>query len=214
MGKALSPTEWNLRYESVWAELTRFLHRSHASLAVLVDSFGNAVTYAGEDPEFDLSSFASLAVADYLASREMAILLGESEMQWVVHEAVDAGLVLAPLHPGLILAVLFDDRSTLGLVRHQFRKDRQRLVSATRPLLELLASSAEEALQDEILREEALSGEALHDGILRGGAHLGEAGLDGRAAPGAASGEAGPEDGRDTSDIVGDALRHLFGPSD
>jgi predicted regulator of Ras-like GTPase activity (Roadblock/LC7/MglB family) len=132
------PGEWDLHFGSVWKELERMLQRAGAATAVLLDTSGNAVTYAGEEPAFDLSTFASLAVGDYLATQEMALLLGEESMQWVVHQGIEGGVVLAPLHPLLVLAVIFDGRTTLGLVRHAMRKDRGRLEETTRPLLGLL----------------------------------------------------------------------------
>lgn len=138
MDHAAIPGEWDLHFGSVWKELQRMLQRAGATTAVLLDTSGNAVTYAGEEPAFDLGTFASLAVGDYLATQEMALLLGEESMQWVVHQGIEGGVVLAPLHPLLVLAVIFDGRTTLGLVRHAMRKDRGRLEEATRPLLGLL----------------------------------------------------------------------------
>lgn len=138
MDTARIPEEWDLHFGSVWRELERILKAAGAATAVLLDTSGNAVTYAGEEPAFDLASFASLAVGDYLATQEMAMLLGEDSMQWVVHQGIDSGVALAPLHPLLILAVIFDRRTTLGLVRHAMRKEHRRLQEATRPLLGLL----------------------------------------------------------------------------
>ena len=125
MDDATIPEEWDLHFGSVWKELERMLQRAGAATAILLDTSGNAVTYAGEEPAFDLASFASLAVGDYLATQEMALLLGEESMQWVVHQGIEGGVVLAPLHPLLVLAVIFDGRTTLGLVRHAMRKERR-----------------------------------------------------------------------------------------
>jgi predicted regulator of Ras-like GTPase activity (Roadblock/LC7/MglB family) len=138
MHDAAIPGEWDLHFGSVWKELRRMLQRAGAATAILLDTSGNAVTYAGEEPTFDLGTFASLAVGDYLATQEMALLLGEESMQWVVHQGIEGGVVLAPLHPLLVLAVIFDGRTTLGLVRHAMRKGRARLEEVTRPLLGLL----------------------------------------------------------------------------
>ncbi len=138
MEDATIPGEWDLHFGSVWKELERMLRRAGASTAILLDTSGNAVTYAGEEPSFDLGTFASLAVGDYLATQEMALLLGEESMQWVVHQGIDGGVVLAPLHPLLVLAVVFDARTTLGLVRHAMRAERRRLEETTQPLLGLL----------------------------------------------------------------------------
>lgn len=150
MGKSMYREDWDRNFSSIWAEMERTLHLSGAATAVLLDVSGNAVTYAGEDPEFDLSSFASLAVGDYLATQEMAALLGEKSMQWVMHQGINGGLALAPLHPLLILAVIFDQRTTLGLVRHQMRKDRARLEEVAQPLIRLL--------QQQLFEPEAVAG--------------------------------------------------------
>jgi hypothetical protein len=138
MDRAMIPQEWERNFGAIWTELQRLLKLSGSATAVLLDASGNAVTYSGEDPHFDLSSFASLAVGDYLATREMAALIGDDDIQMVVHQGAELGLVLAPLHPMLILGVIFDRRTTLGLVRHQIRKERVRLEAATAPLVRLL----------------------------------------------------------------------------
>lgn len=138
MDHAMLPKEWERCFGSIWKEMKILLDRSGSATAVLLDASGNPVTYAGEDPDFDLSAFASLAVADFLATREMALLLGEDGLEWVVHQGARTGLVLLPLHPLVILGVLFDERTTLGLVRHQIRKQREKLVATTRPLLKIL----------------------------------------------------------------------------
>jgi hypothetical protein len=142
MDNATIPQEWDLHFGTVWKELERLLARAGAATAILLDTSGNAVTYAGDEPGFDLGSFASLAVGDYLATQEMALLLGEESMQWVVHQGLQGGVVLAPLHPLLVLAVIFDGRTTLGLVRHAMRRERSSLELATRPLLGLLERQA------------------------------------------------------------------------
>lgn len=165
MDSAIVLEDWDRNFSAIWRELERTLRLSDAATAVLLDTSGNAVTYAGDDPDFDLSSFASLAVADYLATQEMALLLGERSMQWVVHQGVSGGLILAPLHSALILAVLFDGRTTLGLVRHQMKKDRTRLRDATAPLVRLLEQQlAREARRD----DEAELGQETGDWLDRG----------------------------------------------
>lgn len=165
MSEARIPEEWDRRFGAIWRELDSLLARSSAATAVLLDTSGNAVTYSGEDPDFDLSDFAALAVGDFLATREMARLLREEEMRWVVHQGSRGGVVLIPLHPLLILAVLFDGRTTLGLVRHEIRKSHPRLEEATRPLLRLLAPRAGGA--DEGRADAGLARQVIDEGLER-----------------------------------------------
>jgi hypothetical protein len=167
MDEAMIPQEWDRCFSAIWTELGRSLDLSGAATAILMDPSGNAVTYAGEDPEFDLSTFASLAVADFLAQRELAGVLGDRDLQWVVHQGAKSGLVLLPLHPLLILGVLFDPRTTLGLVRHQLRKDRERLVEATRPLVSLLQTQLESDLEESARIERLADGDAIGESLER-----------------------------------------------
>lgn len=132
------PEIWEQHFHCAWSELELLLDRSGAATAVLLDTSGNPLTYAGEDPDFDLSCFASLAVGDWMAARAMAELFEDRTTRWVVHEGTKDGMVLAPLHPSLLLAVVFDGRTTLGLVRHEIRRKRQRLAVLTEPLLALV----------------------------------------------------------------------------
>ncbi len=132
------PDDWDQRFRAIWDLLGKLLKRSGAANAVLMDTAGNAVTYWGEDPDFDLLAFSPLAVGDFLASRELASVLGEPSMDWVVHQSGRRGLLMAPLHPTLILAVLFDRRSSLGIVRYETLRSLDVLREATAGLARLL----------------------------------------------------------------------------
>ncbi len=132
------PDDWDRRFRTIWDVLGRLLKRSGAAIAVLMDTAGNAVTYWGEEPDFDLLSFSPLAVGDFLAGRELASVLGESSTDWVVHQSGPRGLLMAPLHHTLILAVLFDRRSSLGIVRYETLRNLEALREATASLARLL----------------------------------------------------------------------------
>ena len=138
MDQTAVPEDWDLHFKAIWVELHHLLKESGAATAILLDATGNAVTYAGEDPDFDLSTFASLAVGDYVATQELASILGHGQSRWVVHQGIKGGMVLVPVHPLLILGVLFDSRTTLGLVRHEIRRAKDRLLVTVEPVLRLI----------------------------------------------------------------------------
>lgn len=176
MDMAQNRTDWDDQFGRARIEFQRFLGRAGAATAILLDTSGNCVTYFGEDPEFDLALFASLAVGDYLATQEIANLLGEESLRWVVHQGRETGLILAPSGPLLLLAVIFDHRTTLGLVRHEMKKDWSRLGEALAPLAEGLERQIQERdgafeLDQEIGLEpvSALGDEAADDPALREG---------------------------------------------
>lgn len=97
--------------------LASFVHESHARCAVLVDRSGRLLTTVGDTGGFDQITFASLAAADFAASDQLALLLGEQEFSSLYHHGDRQSMFLADLAGWAILAALFDRRTTLGMVR-------------------------------------------------------------------------------------------------
>src|SRR5690606_23153892 len=89
---------------------------------MLVDRAGRLITQAGEHAAFDLTTFASLAAADFAASDQLAVLLGEREFASLYHHGEQQSMYLADIGGRAILATLFDSHTTLGLVRVMSRK--------------------------------------------------------------------------------------------
>ena len=94
-----------------------FLRESNARTALLVDRSGQMVATAGESPVFDATAFASLAAADFSANDQLARLIGEAEFGSLFHQGEKESMYLADIARRVILVVLFDNRTTLGLVK-------------------------------------------------------------------------------------------------
>ena len=75
----------------------------------------------GEPPTFDATTFASLAAADFSANDQLARLLGEPEFGALVHQGERDSMYLLDIARRAILVVLFDGRTTLGLVKLRAR---------------------------------------------------------------------------------------------
>jgi predicted regulator of Ras-like GTPase activity (Roadblock/LC7/MglB family) len=103
--------------ERIVALLTAFLRESNARTALLVDRTGQMVATAGEPPEFDATTFASLAAADFSANDQLARMIGEPEFGSLFHQGEKESMYLADVARRVILVVLFDNRTTLGLVK-------------------------------------------------------------------------------------------------
>lgn len=101
--------------------LESFLDATSARCAVLLDRTGRLVTMAGEVQGFDGTAFASLAAADFAASGELAGLLGEDDFTSLYHQGVEHSMYLVDVGGWGILAALFDDDATLGMVRLKTR---------------------------------------------------------------------------------------------
>jgi predicted regulator of Ras-like GTPase activity (Roadblock/LC7/MglB family) len=85
--------------------------------ALLIDRAGRLLSSAGETDDLDETAFASLASADFAASHRLAALLGEDEFASLYHHGARRSMFLADIAGTAILAVLFDTRTTLGMVR-------------------------------------------------------------------------------------------------
>jgi predicted regulator of Ras-like GTPase activity (Roadblock/LC7/MglB family) len=97
--------------------LNRFLHDARARCAMLVDRSGQLVATVGEPPAFDVTAFATLTAADFSANDQLARLIGERDFNGLYHQGERESMYLADVAKRVILVVLFDQQTTLGLVR-------------------------------------------------------------------------------------------------
>ena len=104
-------------YGAITDTLQRFLGDSNARCALLVDRAGQLVATVGEQPNFDPTAFATLTAADFSANDQLAKLIGENDFNSLFHQGEKESMYLADVARRVILVVLFDNRTTLGLVR-------------------------------------------------------------------------------------------------
>ena len=117
---AVSAASWSFTeddYGAITQSLQRFLYESNARCALLVDRTGQLVTTVGEAPTFDATAFATLTAADFSANDQLARLIGERDFNTLFHQGEKESMYLADVARRVILVVLFDNRTTLGLVR-------------------------------------------------------------------------------------------------
>jgi predicted regulator of Ras-like GTPase activity (Roadblock/LC7/MglB family) len=104
-------------FGAITQSLQRFLYDSNARCALLVDRTGQLVATVGEQPTFDPTAFATLTAADFSANDQLARLIGETDFNTLFHQGEKESMYLADVARRVILVVLFDNRTTLGLVR-------------------------------------------------------------------------------------------------
>src|SRR5919205_1215623 len=104
-------------YGAIARSLQQFLYDSNARCALLVDRSGQLVATVGEQPRFDPTAFATLTAADFSANDQLARLIGETEFNSLFHQGEQESMYLADVARRVILVILFDNRTTLGLVR-------------------------------------------------------------------------------------------------
>jgi len=104
-------------YGAILKSLQQFLYDSNARSALLVDRSGQLVATVGEPPKFDPTAFATLTAADFSANDQLARLIGETEFNSLFHQGEQESMYLVDIARRVILVILFDNRTTLGLVR-------------------------------------------------------------------------------------------------
>jgi predicted regulator of Ras-like GTPase activity (Roadblock/LC7/MglB family) len=88
----------------------------------LVDKNGQLVAEAGEMRGIDSTSLASLTAGNIAATGGLAKIIGEEEFPIHFHQGQRDNLHITLVAGRIILVVVFDERSSLGLVRLRVKK--------------------------------------------------------------------------------------------
>jgi predicted regulator of Ras-like GTPase activity (Roadblock/LC7/MglB family) len=102
---------------SIDAILKELVKLSGATCALLIDKDGHLVSRTGTMKDFDLDTIAALVAGSFAATREMARVLGEDEFTVLFHQGPKGSIQLSLVGERTILAVIFNDRTTVGMVR-------------------------------------------------------------------------------------------------
>ncbi len=97
--------------------LQMFLKRCQAKCAILIDKEGHLITQTGETNTYDLDTVCTLLAGTFAATREWARLLGEDEFSVLFHQGKHDSIQVALIGDRALLAIIFDERTQLGLVR-------------------------------------------------------------------------------------------------
>jgi len=107
--------------------LEKLLREANAKVIFLVDKNGQLISGVGETERFDTTSLASLTAGNIAATGGLAKLIGEKEFSILFHEGEKDNLHISIVGGRVILVVLFDSRSSLGLVRLRVKKASEEL---------------------------------------------------------------------------------------
>lgn len=108
-------------FEEDSRRLSEVCHRLYLSVyaraVFLLDKDGQMLASEGEVDGIDTTSLASLTAGNIAATGGLAKLLGEPEFPVQVHEGERESIHISLIGERLILVILFDGRSSLGLIR-------------------------------------------------------------------------------------------------
>src|SRR5512137_1198526 len=109
-------------FQKIDEELQKLFQQASAKVVFLVDKNGQLIASAGDTREIDTTSLASLTAGNIAATGGIARLLGEKEFTILFHEGEKDNIHISLIGQRIILVVIFDKRSSLGLVRLRVKK--------------------------------------------------------------------------------------------
>jgi predicted regulator of Ras-like GTPase activity (Roadblock/LC7/MglB family) len=102
--------------------LARLRQDANARAVFLIDKNGQQMAADGEIDQFDSTSLASLTAGNVAATDSLAKLIGEREFSVLFHEGQRDHIHISIVAKRAILLVIFDERSSLGLVRLRVKR--------------------------------------------------------------------------------------------
>jgi predicted regulator of Ras-like GTPase activity (Roadblock/LC7/MglB family) len=140
-------------YEALLSILRKLLLDASAKVVFLVDKNGTLLASVGDAVGFDTTSLASLAAGNIAATGGLANLIGEKEFSILFHEGERDNMHLSVVAERLILVIVFDRRSSVGLVRLRVRQASARLIAVMEAALaavEAETGGIEDLTEDDI----------------------------------------------------------------
>jgi predicted regulator of Ras-like GTPase activity (Roadblock/LC7/MglB family) len=102
--------------------LNKMVASSMAHSVLLIDRSGQLIAHFGNTPEIDILSLSALTAANFGATAEIARMLGEEEFTLLFHKGRSENVYFSAIGEHVIMVTLFDDKTSLGLIRLQINK--------------------------------------------------------------------------------------------
>ncbi len=109
-------------FKQINALIEKLSREANAKVVFLVDKNGQLIAATGQTNGLDTTSLASLTAGNIAATGGLAKLIGEKEFTILFHEGERDNIHISLVGPRVILVVIFDQRSSLGLVRLRVKK--------------------------------------------------------------------------------------------
>jgi len=122
MGSSADFVLYEEEFQRLEEALRRLRQEANAKAVFLIDKNGQQLASAGEIEQFDTTSLASLTAGNVAATDGLAKLIGEREFSVLFHEGQQEHIHISIVAKRAILVVIFDDRSSLGLVRLRVKR--------------------------------------------------------------------------------------------
>ncbi|MEI8243003.1 MAG: roadblock/LC7 domain-containing protein [bacterium] len=102
--------------EKIRRVLSDLLSRAEADECFLCDSGGYLVAHEGVE-RADAALISALGAGVFMASRELARMLGEKEFNTVFHQGENKNIFIRAVTADVLLVIIFSSAGSLGLVK-------------------------------------------------------------------------------------------------
>ncbi len=109
---------------------------ANAKVVFLVDKNGQQIAATGDMETLDTTSLASLTAGNVAATDGLAKLIGEREFSVLFHEGEKDNIHISIVGGKVILVLIFDERSSLGLVRLRVKRSSDELARVFKQIME------------------------------------------------------------------------------
>lgn len=111
--------------------LLQMLKQSEAKCAILVDTDGKCLAKKGFTQSIDTDALAALIAGSFASTRAMAALVGEKDFSVLFHQGQKDHIHNILVDDNTILTIIFDDRTTIGMVRLYAKEGAKQLKDIT-----------------------------------------------------------------------------------
>jgi len=118
---------YEAEFNQIQAIVDRLVREANAEVVFIIDKNGQLIAAAGDTADVDTTSLASLTAGNIAATGGIAKLLRENEFTTQFHEGERANIHIQLVGNRVILVVIFDNKTSLGLVRLRVKKSSEQL---------------------------------------------------------------------------------------
>lgn len=127
--------------EQLLQVLESFLDESEGTFALVIDRGGAVLSQAGRVPDtIDPTIVGALAAGSFAATKELAARVGEEEFTALHQQGQRAQILMSSVDSDVVLVTVFDERTTLGLVKFYSTRAVKRIATV---IMELRSATVE-----------------------------------------------------------------------
>jgi predicted regulator of Ras-like GTPase activity (Roadblock/LC7/MglB family) len=114
-------------FNQIQGIVDNLVQAANSKVVFIIDKNGQLIAAAGDTEQIDTTSLASLTAGNIAATGGIAKLLRENEFATQFHEGEKANIHIQLVGNRVILVVIFDSKTSLGLVRLRVKKATEQL---------------------------------------------------------------------------------------